>query len=943
MATSKFLRTFRTVQGTPITAATIWLVPQANTYPTGALALTPHATRDGQYYRDNVPDGEYKIYIDPAGGSSPTLYEEEIWIGEARITTISDHFDSADSYKLKETGIKDAAVTVNKLGTGAVTSVKINDQVKTLTDITTTPDYIGQIAKLGDDYYYAFAKAGVNIKWNKIKSGNFPIKNDMDGSLSIASLKVRNFIWDLHIIGTPVAGKSYSLGEIKRNSTYWSIKLYNSDIVELARFQTTVNPESGSKITFHYLAEYLGSGVSGWIAVKWDAIDDSTVYSNMFGTWYLDEKVWNGGNGLCLAHLANQTATTNTADILDLQSSKPNVTSDGKIVGAYVDPIQWEHPRGDAEYVGNYFYGLAGLAIYEQITNDVIFDRIKVNTYGGSDSVAEVRIYTGTTKTGTLASLTLLETINYSAGQFNQTSGSLMDIILTEKQRVLSGNYIYVFIAKLSGTTIRIGAWNIAYGSAPERHTFYLTANADPFSVATWSESSLPTYGSTPLLFELNEADITSVSSRVTVLETTSAIKLIPRIALPSTIYAVVDHELNLWYDAIAVNYGDDVIVNVSGTIGKAKERCWRYTPTSATSSVIVVTVSDRNGNVLETKSVTVISDIKAAGAGSKQCLFIGDSLMSGGTIPTEVGVMVAADGGADMLLLGTRGTTPNFHEGRGGWRFQDFAGAGRSFFEFTVSGVSVEPDINSTVYSNNGSQFTVQEKYITGGNGTIICERSSGTNNPSASGTLTKVSGNGDASITFSAWASVSGNPFWYSTMLDFKQYMSDNSNFGGSDTIDFAFIMLGINDVFGGVATLASVTTVINYAKDLIDGILDATYGYPSCKIVLGLSPIGGNTRDGFANNYGSFNKETYERNMRLLWEQMILEFDAGAYSANVSLGIPGVMVDRLYGYSLSAEAISSRVATTTDVHTNGVHPTASGYYQCADAFYNNFRNLV
>lgn len=111
MATSKFLRTFRTVQGVPITAATIWLVPQANTYPTGALALTPHATRDGQYYRDNVPDGEYKIYIDPAGGSSPTLYEEEIWIGEARITTISNHFDEADSFKLKTTGIKDKAVT----------------------------------------------------------------------------------------------------------------------------------------------------------------------------------------------------------------------------------------------------------------------------------------------------------------------------------------------------------------------------------------------------------------------------------------------------------------------------------------------------------------------------------------------------------------------------------------------------------------------------------------------------------------------------------------------------------------------------------------------------------------------------------------------------------------------------------------------------------------
>lgn len=157
MATSKFLRTFRTTAGAPITTAAIWLVPQANTYPTGALALTPHATRDGQYYRDNVPDGEYKIYIDPAGGSSPTLYEERLWVGDQRVSTISDNFDAADSYKLKSTGLQ--------------------AQTKTVVSVTNPiPDYIGQpgVDSSGDKYE-AIALTGTmwQKKFNKQSTETF--------------------------------------------------------------------------------------------------------------------------------------------------------------------------------------------------------------------------------------------------------------------------------------------------------------------------------------------------------------------------------------------------------------------------------------------------------------------------------------------------------------------------------------------------------------------------------------------------------------------------------------------------------------------------------------------------------------------------------------------------------------------------------------------------
>jgi len=72
--------------------------------------------------------------------------------------------------------------------------------------------------------------------------------------------------------------------------------------------------------------------------------------------------------------------------------------------------------------------------------------------------------------------------------------------------------------------------------------------------------------------------------------------------------------------------------------------------------------------------------------------------------------------------------------------------------FIFTVSGITNEPGPGD-IYSNNSSEFTILSKSIASGAGTLVCARTSGTNDPLASGTLTKVSGEGDATISFSEW----------------------------------------------------------------------------------------------------------------------------------------------------------------------------------------------
>lgn len=76
-------------------------------------------------------------------------------------------------------------------------------------------------------------------------------------------------------------------------------------------------------------------------------------------------------------------------------------------------------------------------------------------------------------------------------------------------------------------------------------------------------------------------------------------------------------------------------------------------------------------------------------------------------------------------------------------------------FYEFTVSGVTTSPIAYSSIYTNNSSTFEIIEINLSSGSGTLRARRISGTNSPTTTGTLTKSSGTGDATISYSAWDS--------------------------------------------------------------------------------------------------------------------------------------------------------------------------------------------
>jgi hypothetical protein len=248
------------------------------------------------------------------------------------------------------------------------------------------------------------------------------------------------------------------------------------------------------------------------------------------------------------------------------------------------------------------------------------------------------------------------------------------------------------------------------------------------------------------------------------------------------------------------------------------------------------------------------------------------------------------------------------------------------------LSGVVTPPAIGA-IYTNNGKSFTVSEVNLTGGIGYISC---TATGAPTASGTLTKSSGTGDATLTFSSSALDAGNPFWESdtNSLDFAQYV--NTYMGGA--CDAVYFLLTWNGI---LPNQSDFSTMIATGKTLIDHIHTS---YPACKIkIMGIQVpsinggIGANygaTGLGYSDGFGLV-KTVF--NMNKAYQDWCNE---SAYSSFMEFVNVSSQFDSEYNMQSADVAVNSRSTVTEKRGTNGVHPAISGYYQIADVV---FRNIV
>ena len=409
-----------------------------------------------------------------------------------------------------------------------------------------------------------------------------------------------------------------------------------------------------------------------------------------------------------------------------------------------------------------------------------------------------------------------------------------------------------------------------------------------------------------------------------------------PVLVMPPYIFGVQGRECNLYLDNL--HLGDSTLFNhdVTNTAvnGSQQRERWTWTPTGVQSTgTLTVSAYDKTqGTVLASATTNQRAAASTAGSGTTKTInVIGDSLINAAVI-TQTVIDIAATDVMGVSFIGTRGTAPNKHEGRGGWSINDYSTVGRTFYSFTVSGVTTTPAINSTEYTNNGSTFKVQELSLVAGSGTIICERTAGTNAPSASGTLTKSSGAGDATIAFSSSSAVSGNPFWISGALNYAQYLTNNS----LATPDWAVIHLGINDAFSYTtdeAVIAAAIAAFNNLDLLITSIKAAGAGV---KVAL-MIPTPPASQDGFAASYGT--GQTAWRNKRniMLWAQELITKYTGQEASRIYLVPTNTALDVVNGYPLSTSApVNSRSSVMVQRQTNGVHPDTGGYQQIGDCLW-------
>lgn len=198
---------------------------------------------------------------------------------------------------------------------------------------------------------------------------------------------------------------------------------------------------------------------------------------------------------------------------------------------------------------------------------------------------------------------------------------------------------------------------------------------------------------------------------------------------IPPTLYGVVALENNIYYESISPDaagaepgakpastaYEHDVSAAVSGLQIQAERITW--TPTVAgTTAARISQIDPLLGRETAGVDVSFVFAAAAAKNGALDSVLpIGDSMTDAGTI-TQTLLDQGASGAPYITTVGTRGTGPNFHEGRGGWKLSDYLGFGVQWYQFTCAAITTVPAYGA-LYTNNGATYAVQS--VSGG-GTV-------------------------------------------------------------------------------------------------------------------------------------------------------------------------------------------------------------------------------
>ena len=144
-------------------------------------------------------------------------------------------------------------------------------------------------------------------------------------------------------------------------------------------------------------------------------------------------------------------------------------------------------------------------------------------------------------------------------------------------------------------------------------------------------------------------------------------------INLPSTVYALVGYELNIYFENLVENW-EKYFWDVTCEKGQQLERGYRIVPVSGDVGSYTLTFRVHlSETVYKEISTTLVITSTSTGSGvSKKVIILGDSTTDNGIAVTKLNENFSNDV-MNISTLGTRGTSPNNHEGRSGWRFSSY------------------------------------------------------------------------------------------------------------------------------------------------------------------------------------------------------------------------------------------------------------------------------
>lgn len=682
-----------------------------------------------------------------------------------------------------------------------------------------------------------------------------------------------------------------------------------------------------------------GSPSAGsWVIVDWDAIKQETpaLISNLYGFdgWALSPKIFVGG-------IWSQFPGIDIKDqIATMQTQIQGINMDWESVFDYSPSFdnaqEWETDNFTNQNAAASF---SGWGCHIGVRKNFDAAEVCVINRDTTNPITQLRVaifdteYSGTK----LADATI--SVNVAPGETKYITVPFGQTITNNEGKVLFLMYWCNQLVTRRGYNGDY-PYKISDGYAAD---MYATSGNMSGAFIVSGQMFYPFYFRVGLIkssYVLNDYQIADIAERIGVAPPDPV-----NISLPDTINAIVGDTLQLFFRGMiqAVDpYKYDILVMCSK--GNKYPRYWQYTPTVADigTTTFTVTIKDDNRNILASKTCQLVTkNVVQSPAENLNVACFGDSLTAAGIWCAEADRRLTGTGGTpagkaltNIAFVGSKqnGTTGYF--GVGGWTWESYTQQGRPAYRFQVTGVTSLSV--GAVYTNNGNTFTIMEVNVTGGTGNILCSVASLSPAPSASGTLTKSSGTGDATITYTSVAQDTQNPLWDldNNKMSFIPYA--NAVAGGK--IDVVYTLLSWNGQTPGRTDFTSVLNQIKIFADTLHA------EFPNAKLkIMGVQVP--SVRGGMGANYGATGTsygDGYGMVVTALNQNDAYQEFANRpeYSDFVEFVNVSAEFDTEYNMPHADRAVNTRNTAVTEwVDTNGVHPDTNGYLSIGDVCYRNF----